>query len=94
MKIDKNFMIPLVIIVSMIMIMIFLKRVPAFPMVLLFLMVLLPVLIIQQKSYNNWGIMFFFGFILTILCILIIFGVYALSAHYEWIRDFVLWPCE
>lgn len=92
MKLSKNFTIPLIIILVMSIIMIAFRTTPAVPIISLILFVLLPIFIIQQKTRNNWGMMFIFGIVLTIVYIAVLIGVFSLANNYEWLKEILLWP--
>ena len=92
MKLDKNFIIPMVLVLSVSVIGILVKAAPALPLLLLIVMVILPALIMQQKSNNSWGKMFIAGIILSIVYITLIIGTFNLANDYEWLKRILIWP--
>jgi hypothetical protein len=92
MKLNKNFIIPMVIILSVFVIGILLRAAPAIPLILVTIMVILPILIIQQNTNNNWGQMFIVGVLLSVVYIAIIIGAFTLANDYEWLKRILIWP--
>jgi len=92
MKINKNFSIPLAISVVICMLSVIIQKTPLFLVCSILLFLIVPILVIQQKSKNDWGQMFVFGIILTIVYVVILIIVFSLANHYEWLKDIVLWP--
>jgi hypothetical protein len=92
MKLNKNFIIPMIIILSVFVIGILLKAAPAIPLILVTVMVILPILIIQQNTNNNWGQMFIVGVLLSVVYIAIIISAFTLAHDYEWLKQILIWP--
>jgi len=89
MKLDRNFIIPLVILLIGSFFLLF--SYPVFLVIATFLM-LVVLLVLSQKFNYDWGIMFFWGIIIAAIFIALLLGISELSNHYEWIEDVILWP--
>lgn len=92
MKLNKNFVIPMIIVSSVFVIGILEKAAPALPIILITVIVILPILIIQQRTNNNWGQMFIAGIVLSVVYIVLIIGIFTLANQYEWLKRILIWP--
>ena len=92
MKLDRNFVLPMILIIPMTILIIWAKAAPAFAMILAIIIVILPILVIQQKTGNDWGKMFAGGMLLGLIFMALFIGVLVLSNHYEWLAWMVRWP--
>lgn len=92
MRLDKNFVIPIILsIISMIMIVI-IQKLPVSLAFEMLIFVVIPILLIQKRTNNNWGVMFISGIIIAVLFIGIWIGTMYLATHYEWLGKILLWP--
>jgi len=89
MKLDRNFIIPLAIMLTVCFFALF-----YYPVFFVMSMLLIGVIIIvlSQKFNHDWGIMFFWGIIISVIFVALLLGIFKLGLHYEWIRNVVLWP--
>jgi hypothetical protein len=92
MKFDRNIVIPMIIIIPMTIFIIWANAAPAFAMILAIVIVILPILIIQKKTGNDWGKMFAAGILLGLVFMVLFIGILILSKHYEWLAWVVRWP--
>lgn len=57
----------------------------------IFLMIV-PILIIREKTDNDWGIMFAAGIIMILIYLLLLVGVLLIAKRYDWLMEIILWP--
>lgn len=53
---------------------------------------IIPILIIQRKTDNDWGIMFAAGIIMIIIYLLLIVGIILIAKRHDWLMEIILWP--
>ena len=94
MKLDRNFVIPMTLIIITFAIGIMVKASPALPIVLLVGIVIMPMLVVQQKTGNDWGKMFAVAMLMLLVYIVIMAGMVYLAFQYEGIKNILVWPGE
>lgn len=92
MKFDKNFIIPIILSIISGILMIIIQKLPVSLVLGMLLFIVIPVLLIQKKTNNNWGVMFIFSLIITALFITIWISIMNIAIHYEWLEKIFLWP--
>ncbi|MBW8380918.1 MAG: hypothetical protein K0M69_00135 [Youngiibacter sp.] len=92
MKLDRNFVIPMSLILITFAIGIMAKAAPALPIVLLVGIVIMPMLVVQQKTGNDWGKMFAVAMLMLLVYIVIMAILVYLAFQYEWIKNILIWP--
>lgn len=53
---------------------------------------IIPILVIQRKTDNDWGIMFAAGIIMVVIYLLLIVGIILIAKRYDWLMEIILWP--
>ena len=91
MKLSKDFVIPIIIYLICGVIAIAVERFPVF-FLLIFGSIIIVILIIQNKTKNDWGWMFLFGMFYTIIVLAIFIGILLIAKNHEWLRQIILWP--
>lgn len=91
MKLSKDFVIPILIYLICGVIAIAVEKFPIF-FLLIFGSIIIVILIVQNKTNNNWGWMFIFGILFTIIILGVFIGILLFAKHYEWLRHIILWP--
>lgn len=92
MKIDKNFLIPLILSLIFCVLAVIFANMPLFIMLGILLLIVVPVLLIQNKSNNDWGLMFVCGIPIALLFILLLVGTLTLANKFPWVKDILFWP--
>lgn len=92
MKFNKNFIVPIILsIISGIMLVI-IQGLPVSLALEISLFMIIPILLIQKKTNNNWGAMLIFGMIIIVLFIAIWTCTMFLASHNEWLGKILSWP--
>lgn len=92
MKLDKNFLIPLFLGLSVCALSVIFTNMPLSIVLGVVLFILIPVLILQNKTNNDWGLMFIFGIPIALIFILLLVGAFILANKFQWMKDILLWP--
>lgn len=53
---------------------------------------IIPILVIQRKTDNDWGIMFVSGIIMVVIYLILIVGIILIAKRYDWLMEIILWP--
>lgn len=88
---NKNIIIPMALIVTVVIIEILLNGAPLSIGVWL-IVICLPIILIQQKTKNDWGMMFIGGIGFTVVMIAVLILLFLASNHIDWLRYLLLWP--
>jgi len=92
MKLNRNFVIPLSIAGAVCIFGVIVQKWPLSFVIGIMVFIVVPILIIQQKTNNDWGKVFIFGILTAIAFIVILLAVLYLANQYEWLKRILLWP--
>lgn len=92
MKLDRNFLIPLILSLIFCLLAVTLANMPLSIMIGILLFIVIPILLIQNKTDNDWGIMFLSGIPIALIFIILTIIIAVLANNFQWIKDILLWP--
>jgi len=93
MKIEKNFWIPIVLVLVVLSLIFLTGESPLSVLVLTFAFILC-LMIIFKKSNYDWGIMFFKGIIATVIFVSLLSVIFICSNNNEWLDYIIQWPLK
>lgn len=92
MKLDKNFFIPLFITLFVCAISVIFTKIPLSLVLGIIIFLVIPILLLQNKTNNDWGLMFIFGIPSALLFVLLLVGAFTLTNKFPWLKDILFWP--
>ena len=93
MKIDKNFWIPIVVVLAVFSLFFLTGEAPLSVLVLTFIFVLCLMLMFKKNNYD-WGIMFTKGIIASVIFVALLVVIFVLSKNNELLDRIIQWPLK
>jgi len=91
-KFDKNFLIPLLLGITVSTLSVIYTKMPLSIVLGILIFILIPILLIQNKTNNDWGMMFILGIPTALIFIILLVVILIFSNNYPWINDVLFWP--
>lgn len=90
-KLERGFVIPVVLVFVSCLLAVISGSTSLLIAISIFSMII-PILIIQRKTDNDWGIMFAAGIIMIIIYLILLVGIILIAKRYDWLMEIILWP--